>query len=159
MQNQGRATSAAGSALGSAIGVVASFVAARFAKLNTKGGIALLVCISLIAGCAFLYAPVKNYYFAVRDQAKAEAAYEMVIAHNDALKEDVAQLVTDEGMEDRARQQYGWVKEGENAVMVSGLSKPTDPSAAEILRTTSPDAVKAPETWYSPLLDSVFGYA
>lgn len=106
-----------------------------------------------------MYVPVKNYYTAVRDQAKAEIALEVVTTRNAALIEDVALLTSEAGMEDRARDQYGWVKQGENAVTVVGLSEGGEPSAAEILRTVTLNDIKAPETWYSPFLDSVFGYA
>ena len=106
-----------------------------------------------------MYAPVKDYYTAVRDQAKAEVALEIVTTRNAALIEDVALLTSEAGMEDRAREQYGWVRKGENAVTVVGLSKDGEPSAAEILRTITLNDVKAPETWYSPVLDPVFGYA
>ena len=106
-----------------------------------------------------MYVPMKNYYTAVRDQAKAEVALEIVTTRNEALIEDVALLTSDAGMEDRARQQYGWVKQGENAVTVTGLSSEGEPSAAEILRTVTLNDIKAPETWYSPVLDPFFGYS
>ena len=128
-------------------------------SLGRKSSIALIVCACLIMSCILMYAPMKNYYTAVRDRAKAEVALEIVTTRNAALLEDVALLTTDEGMEDRARDQYGWVKQGENAVAVAGLSEGGEPSAAEILRTVTLNDVKAPETWYSPMLDSVFGYS
>ena len=126
-------------------------------KINAKLGVVLIACACLLFSCLFLYGPVKNYYVAVRDQARAEVAYEVVSTRSKALKEDVAALVTDEGVEDRVREQYGWVKQGENAVMVSGLSE-GDPTPAEVLRTTTLNDIHAPETWYSPVLDKVFGY-
>ena len=127
-------------------------------SLGRKASVALMVCTCLIVSCLLMYTPMKNYYTAVRDQAKAEVALEIVTTRNAALLEDVALLTSDEGMEDRARQQYGWVKKGENAVTVAGLSEGGEPSAAEVLRTVTLNDVKAPETWYSPVLDPVFGY-
>lgn len=123
-----------------------------------KSTVALLVCVCIIACCAFLYDPAKNYYTAVREQAKAEVAYEIVSTRNEALIEDVALLTSEAGMEDRVREQYGWVKEGENAVTVTGLSHEAEPTPAEILRTITLNDIKAPETWYSPVLDPFFGY-
>lgn len=127
-------------------------------SLGRKSTAAILACVCVLACFAFLYNPVKNYYTAVRDQAKAEAAYEIVSTRNDALIEDIALLTSEAGMEDRVREQYGWVKEGENAVIVSGLSNESEPTAAEILRTVTLNDIKAPETWYSPVLDPFFGY-
>ena len=74
------------------------------------------------------------------------------------LDEDVALRTSDMGMEDRAHQQYGWVKQGDNAVTVTGLAEDKHPSAAEVLRTVTLNDVRAPETWYSPVLDPLFGY-
>ena len=141
----------------SGLGAGAGLNIGRF-SLGRRGSIALIACLCVALSCAFLYVPAKNYYAAVRDQAKAEAALQVVSTRNSALVEDVALLSTEEGIEDRAREQYGWVKEGENAVTVTGLDEDDDPSAAEIIRTVTLNDVKAPETWYSPLLDSVFGY-
>ena len=128
-------------------------------QLGRTSTISLMVCTCLVLACLLMYAPVKDYYTAVRDQAKAEVALEIVTTRNAALIEDVALLTSEAGMEDRAREQYGWVRKGENAVTVVGLSKDGEPSAAEILRTITLNDVKAPETWYSPVLDPVFGYA
>ena len=128
-------------------------------KLGRKATVALMVCTCLVVGCALLYVPTKNYYTAVRDRAKAEVAYEIVTTRNEALVKDVALLSTDAGMEDRVREQYGWVKQGENSVSVTGLENETEPSAAEILRTVTLNDIHAPETWYSPVLDPIFGYA
>lgn len=125
---------------------------------GTKSSIAMIVCFCLVATCALLYTPSKNYYTAIRDKAKAEVAYEIVTTRNDALAKDVALLTSETGMEDRAREQYGWIKQGDNAITVTGLSEDKDLSAAEVLRTVTLNDVRAPETWYSPVLDPLFGY-
>ena len=127
-------------------------------KFDSKGSVALLVCACLVVSCLLLYDPVKHYYIAVRDQARAELEYEIASTRNEALRQDVALLATDGGMEERARQQYGWVKDGENAVLVAGLSEDDGLTPAEVLRTTTMNDIHAPETWYSPVLDKVFGY-
>ena len=127
-------------------------------KLSRGKTIALTVAASLIVCMVILYAPARDYYVAQRDQAKAEVAYELVSARNEALVEDVALLSSPEGMESKVRAEYGWVKQGENAVLVSGLSHDNDPTIAEVLQTTTLGNVKAPETWYSPFFDRFFGY-
>ena len=127
-------------------------------NLSSKKTMAAIVCACVVLSLVLLYTPTKHYYTAIRDQAKAEIAYEIVKTRNEALEKDVALLSSEVGMEDRAREAYGWVKPGENAVTVTGLTDGTEPSAAEILRTVTLNDVHAPETWYSPFLDSVFGY-
>lgn len=144
-----RATQSTPSGIGAKLGSI---------KLGRKSTAGVLACVCVLACFAFLYNPVKNYYTAVREQAKAEVAYELVSTRNEALIEDVALLTSEAGMEDRVREQYGWVKEGENAVTVTGLSREAEPTPAEILRTITLNDIKAPETWYSPVLDPFFGY-
>lgn len=116
---------------------------------------ALVAC--TVAVATFLYPAARDYYVAVRDHAKAEAAVELAQERNAILEQDVAALSTPEGIEDRARSEYGWVKEGENAVTVTGLA-PTTSGAQRIEDLPAVESVQAPETWYSNVLDRVFGY-
>ena len=54
-----------------------------------------------------------------------------------------------------AHEQFGWVKEGEETASVRGLDLPEEGSTfrANIVS----DSIEAPETWYSTLLDPLFG--
>lgn len=107
---------------------------------------------------AFLYAPAKDYYIASRDAAKTQAEYNRVSQENSQLQSDVESLSTDEGIEDRAREDYGWVKEGENSVSVSGLSSDRDQSTNASSKADTASEAKVPTTWYSGILDAFFGY-
>lgn len=120
--------------------------------LKVAGGVA--VC--LVAMALFLYPAAQNYYVAKRDLAKTEAAFQVVQERNALLEKDVAALQTKEGIEDRVREEYGWVKPGENAVVVTGREGSGKEFHADDLPTV--DAVKAPQTWYSDVLDPFFGY-
>ena len=64
-------------------------------------------------------------------------------------------LSTDEGKEDAVRDQYGWVRGDENAVNVAGLDDSGD--ASSTVSSSSIDA-SAPATWYSGILDPLFGF-
>ena len=64
-------------------------------------------------------------------------------------------LSTEAGIEDRARKEFGWVKEGENAANVYGLDTYEDESTYN--KAVTPGSVEAPDTWYSPVLDILFG--
>lgn len=118
------------------------------------------VCVvALLVLCgAFLYAPAKDYYIASRDAAKTQAEYNRVSQENSQLQSDVESLSTDEGIEDRAREDYGWVKEGENSVSVSGLSSDRDQSTNASSKADTASEAKVPTTWYSGILDAFFGY-
>lgn len=125
----------------------------RSLKLITAG-----LCLVLI--CVFLYAPAQQYYHAQREYARLTAEYETIEARNDALNVQNDILTSDAGMEDAVRQKYGYVKDGEDMAIVTGLSEDaTDTSrdSEHIEANVLSSSVKAPEEWYTPLLDALFG--
>ena len=152
---------AAGERASQLVATVGQAIAGAFERVMPRSR-ALRVLISafllLAISAAFLYPAVRDYYTAVREKARMEAAYEVAVQRTQALEADVAALSTDTGIEDRAREEYGWVRPGENSVTVTGLQQASQPTqtADEI---PSVDSVTAPETWYSPALDALFGYA
>lgn len=124
-------------------------------RLSLKVPVMLVILACMVASCAFLYPAAKNYYTAMRDEAKVQAEYDAVSAHNDRVQSEIDTLSTSEGIEDRAREQYGWVKSGENSVSVSGLDSS---SGSNVDTLVARDGVSAPATWYSGVLDRLFGY-
>lgn len=121
--------------------------------------ISALVCACLILACAFVYPSAKDAYTAIRNQDQAQAEYEAVLARNDEIQNRINLLKTDEGMEDLARSEYGYVFSNENAVKVIGLgSKSIAADAENQTAAVASGSVSAPDTWYSPFLDKFFGY-
>ena len=112
---------------------------------------AVTACLLLTA--LFLYAPAQQYYQELRERDRLQVEYTILQQRNDAIQQEIDRLSTDEGVEDRARAEYGWVKEGENAVNVSGVASADPTYNVNVLSTN----VKPPETWYSPILDPLFG--
>lgn len=115
----------------------------------------LMVAACLVLSCVFLYPTAKQYYTTVREHDQLEAEYEALQQRNATIQAEVDNLTTEAGIEDRARKEFGWVKEGENAANVYGLDTYEDDSAYN--KAITPGSVEAPETWYSPVLDLVFG--
>lgn len=115
----------------------------------------LTVLIGLVFSCIFLYPSAQQYYLSVRDYAQAEAEYAAVLERNESVESQVNSLSSDEGIEDRARSEYGWVKEGENAVTVKGLNYEDD--EIRYVKSVPSGSVETPQTWYSPFLDFIFG--
>lgn len=114
----------------------------------------------MIIGClalsgAFLYPAAQQYYLTVREHDRIEAEYQLVQERNDDIRSQVELLSSEEGIEDRARQEFGWVKEGENSVKVHGLE--TEEESVTYSKNISAGSVEAPPTWYSPMLDVIFG--
>lgn len=113
-----------------------------------------LACV--LFACLFLYGPAQQYYQSVREHDRLQAEYDAVAARNEALQAEVDALGSDAGVESKAREDFGWVKEGEQAVVVYGLETSED-DAVGMNANIIPGSVEAPETWYSPVLDVVFG--
>ena len=119
-----------------------------------------VLCLVLVF--AFLYMPARQYYQAQRENSRLEAEYAVIEQRNEALDSQNDTLASDAGMEDAVRQKFGYVKQGDQTAVVSGLSDrvvgtalaaDNDDIEANILSST----IKAPEEWYTPFLDAFFG--
>lgn len=106
-------------------------------------------------GAAFLYGPAQQLYQDIRERDRLAAEYEAVTERNAAIEASVDALSTEAGIEDAARTQLGWVHEGEHAVSVSGLDEKDE--ASEFRGNIVSEDITAPDTWYSDLLDPLFG--
>lgn len=114
----------------------------------------------VIGCCAFLtfmlYAPAQQCYQQMRERDRAAAEYAAVLDRNKALADSVDTLQSDAGIEDKAHAEYGMVKEGEEAGSVTGIDVE---SSTDFVANVVPGAVPAPDTWYSGVLDFLFGYS
>ena len=133
-----------------------------FSHLNLSSRTAKLVTAAICAVfvCAFLYTPMQQYYQAVRDNARLEAEYAAVSSRNTALDEHNDSLASDAGLEDAVRQKYGYIVAGEQTAIVTGLSDEVELSKkenAQVEANILASSIKAPEEWYTPILDAVFG--
>ena len=116
------------------------------------------LCIALVA--VFLYVPAQHYYQAQRELDRLQAEYSVVEQRNDSLDFENDSLASDAGMEDAVRQKYGYVVSGEQTAVVTGLSDETLANvhgAANVEGNVLSSSVKAPNEWYTPLLDAFFG--
>ena len=121
-------------------------------------GATLAVMFTLFAFTS-LYPTAQEYYLQTRANDQLAAEYQAVVDHNTELEQHVSALQTDEGMEQLAHESLGWVREGEHSVSIQigdsadlGSNKMGDTGAV------TEGSVPTPETWYSPVLDVVFGY-
>ncbi len=120
------------------------------------GTMAVVVCVALT--CVFLYPAAQQYYQSVREHDQLMAEYTAVNDRNTSLEASVDSLSTDDGIAAAAHDQLGWVQEGEQVAHVKGLSKSaTETSAGNVYANINSGSVDMPETWYSPVLDVVFG--
>ena len=108
-----------------------------------------------VALCVFIYPAAQQYYVELRNNAKLDAQYEAIQERNNTLNQELNTLLSDDGIRQEARDNYGWVEDGENGVTVYGLQDTT--AAQNSVLYGSVEEQEAPETWYSVLLDPFFG--
>ena len=133
------------------------FSAIPLTSRSLKIGTAVL-CTLLV--CVFLYAPAQQYYQAQREHDRLTAEYNTIEDRNDVLDAQNDILASDAGMEDAVRQKYGYVKNGEEVAVVTGLSDRVADSSHDgenIEASVLSGSVRAPEEWYTPFLDAFFG--
>ncbi len=122
--------------------------------LAVLAGIAACLVFALV----LLYPAAQTYYLETREQSRLQAEYDALSARNAAIESQVEYLKTDEGIEDAAHKELGWVYDGQVAGVVRGLGNEKGTAQDELIAQVKSGSVPAPETWYSPMLDMLFGY-
>ncbi len=123
-----------------------------FTRAPFMGFAATMLCLAF--GVAFLYGPAQQLYVDIRERDRLTAEYEAVMQRNSAIGKEVSALQTEDGIKDMARTQLGWVSEGEHAVSVSGLNHERESSFYGNILS---EDIELPDTWYSGVLDPLFG--
>lgn len=163
-QHQRAARMQAGNAgLGSRVlaglrGIASSFSLSRLVvRPWFTRSVLVLGCVVLVACSVFPAA--RNYYVQMRSNDQLAAEYQAVLKRNGDLERHVEALKTDEGMEELAHENLGWIREGDNSVSVL-TDGSSDPGSGAISKydAVAEGSVPAPVTWYSPVLDALFGY-
>lgn len=112
----------------------------------------------LVFALVLLYPAAQTYYLETREQSRLQAEYDALSARNEAIESQLEYLKTDEGIEDAAHKELGWVYDGQVAGVVRGLGDDKGTAQEELIAQVKSGSVPAPETWYSPMLDVLFGY-
>lgn len=122
----------------------------------------LNIALCALLFCGFmLYQPIANLYNETRSLQQLEAEYDALQAHNVQERANLDHLATDEGLEEYAHNELGWIRADEHTARVADVAQP-DQSTQQVKRvvTTIPEgSIETPDTWYSPVLDVVFGYS
>ena len=82
------------------------------------------------------------------------------IACNQELENDIAMLSTSEGIEQRAREQFGWVRGDEHSVRITNVDATSDThqnAGNGPIAQVPTGSVEAPSEWYTPFLNVLFG--
>ena len=132
-----------------------SSVLEKVSSINIVVKVAFFLVITVALVCVFCYQPAKICYTQFRNTEKAAAELELVQARNEKLSANVASLKTDEGIEDKAKEDYGYVVKGEGAAHVSGIDSGNN---SKLLEYVDSNKVTAPDTALTGVLDAIFGY-
>lgn len=122
----------------------------------TRGIVALAAVVFTVF---MLYPSCQNYYNETRQLQQLEAQYQALTDYNMQMQSQIDYLNTDEGLEEYARSELGWIRQDEHMVTVEGVESSVDGST-QSSTTHSPlnEDIPAPDTWYSGVLDVFFGY-
>ncbi|MDR2106688.1 MAG: septum formation initiator family protein [Coriobacteriales bacterium] len=117
--------------------------------------VAAVIVLGVILAVIILYPAAREHHIIKRENEHAHAENQAVKDRNAKIEQQIDELSTLEGIEDRAREEFGWVRPDEEAVNITGLSELEGstrlPSAIE------PGSVKAPRDWWMQTLDEFFG--
>ncbi len=113
------------------------------------GIVVVLVCVGL------LYPAGRTYYESVRTDQRSAAQLAAIEARNAEIQRQNDYLQTDEGIEDQARKEGGYVREGEEGVVITNGDGSTDRNT-KLPDQVNLDQIHAPHTWYYDILDTFF---
>ena len=107
----------------------------------------------LIVAAAVLYPIGCTYYQALRQEQTLQAELDAVNQRNEKIDAENKQLETDEGVENQAREEYGWVKDDEKATVVVNSG---DSGSGDMPSQVDGSKIEPPHTWYYDILDIIF---
>lgn len=107
----------------------------------------------LIVAVAVLYPIGCTYYQALRQEQTLQAELDAVNQRNEKIDAENKQLETDEGVENQAREEYGWVKDDEKATVVVNSG---DSGSGDMPSQVDGSKIEPPHTWYYDILDIIF---
>ena len=115
-------------------------------------GVGMVLCLIIVV--VSLYPALREYYIAYRINEQLIQELAAIEERNDQIREQIAYLNTEEGIADRARERFGWVAEGEQAVNITGLDvlDSTTMLPAQIMSGSVP----ALDTWWTDFCDVLF---
>lgn len=119
-----------------------------------------IVALAVVGLTVFmLYPSCQNFYTETRQLQQLQAEYQALSDYNTQMQSQIDYLNTDEGLEEYARSELGWIRQDERMATVEGVESSVDGST-QTNTTYSPlnEDIPAPATWYSGVLDVLFGY-
>lgn len=111
-----------------------------FDRLTVRSARIIAIVVVVAALALMIYPAARELFISQRDLERANIELTEVNNRNQQIQDDINTIKTDEGVESYVREQFGWVKEGETAVTVTGV-----PSTSESESLLMPEDVNASE--------------
>lgn len=121
---------------------------------NARRVLAIVVC-AIVFILVVLYPVGRTYYQTMRTEQRLQAQLDAVNARNEAVQDENDALQTEEGVEKEAREDLGWVKDGEEAAVVTN-EHDDEGATSRLPDQVNEEDIHAPQTWYYSFLDTVF---
>ncbi|MCL2137019.1 MAG: septum formation initiator family protein [Coriobacteriia bacterium] len=103
-----------------------------------------------------VYPAMQNWWKVRRDIQLLQTESDAVIQRNNEIQSKIDDLETPEGIESRAREEFGWVYPGEDAVNINGLGSHN--SSTALPDSIPPGSLRPDIDWVTETLDFIFGY-
>lgn len=117
--------------------------------------VAIVALCLFVLAIAILYPMGRTYYQTMRTEQRLQAQLDAVNERNEAVSAENEALQTQEGIENQAREDLGWVKEGEEGAIVTNEQGTTD-NTSKLPEQIDKSSIRAPQTWYYSILDTIF---
>ena len=114
----------------------------------------ILAALALLA--VAIYPGLQNWWQVRRDMQLLQSESDALAHRNDQIQALIDALGTAEGIESRAREEFGWVLPGEDAVNVSGLDSHN--SSTSLPESIAPGSLRPDIDWITDTLDFIFNY-
>ncbi len=125
-------------------------------SLSSKAFV-IIVAFAIVAIMALtIYPAAREYYISIRQLDAANAELTQVEDRNSQVQSMIDELSTDSGIEDYVRSQYGWVIDGEEAGVVSGLVDVEDSEDTTLPLAVESGSVQASDSLINDILDFIF---
>ncbi len=123
-------------------------------SVRTARIIAIVVVVAALA--LMIYPAARELFISHRDLERANIELTEVNNRNQQIQDDINTIKTDEGVESYVREQFGWVKEGETAVTVTGVPSTTESESLLMPEDVNSTEVKPTSSIFTGVLSTFF---
>lgn len=123
-------------------------------SVRTARIIAVVVIVAALA--LMIYPAARELFISKRDLERANIELTEINNRNQQIQDDINAIKTDEGVESYVREQFGWVKDGETAVTVTGIPASSDSDSLLMPEGVNSTEVEPISDIFNGVLSTIF---